>query len=181
MACSICGQPGHTRTTCDRRQAENFASTGLVVLALLGGLVAAVVALVEARPGLSLAGLAIALLLLLFWLRHRATLKAAEAERQRAEAEAEAEEEAARQARREGKLVDRFGADVAARVLRGEVWQGQTAEMLREALGEPAALDERVMKKKTRHVYKYGPQGGKRYALRVTLDDGVVVGWEGRE
>jgi hypothetical protein len=60
----------------------------------------------------------------------------------------------------------------------GRVWQGATEEMLVESLGRPVDVDERVMKSKTRHVFKYNQLGKNRYGLRVTLENGVVVGWE---
>jgi hypothetical protein len=80
-------------------------------------------------------------------------------------------------ARRE-QLTKRFGAEVGERILNGDIWQGATVEMLVEARGKPEEIDERVMAKKTKHVYKYGQLGKNRYRLRVTLENGVVVGWE---
>lgn len=81
--------------------------------------------------------------------------------------------------RRDG-LVARFGEEVTERILRQEVWIGATDEELRESIGAPDDVDERVMKRKTRHVYKYCETGKNRYALRVTLEEGVVTGWEGK-
>lgn len=75
-------------------------------------------------------------------------------------------------------LVARFGQHNADRIMRGQFWQGQTQEMLIEALGHPSDVDVRVMKTKTRSVYKYVWNGANRYGLRITLEDGVVVGWE---
>jgi len=83
----------------------------------------------------------------------------------------------ARRARWED-LTRRFGGENAARIIGGEIWQGQTSEMLIEAIGRPVDMDEKVMKTRTRHVLKWGHQGANRFALRVTLDDGIVVGWE---
>lgn len=161
-------------------------------------LLGALVTVAREHPALFWGGTALVLLLVVLWLYRRNTAKVAEAKRLAEEDAARQAEEAARQAQREADraareaedaarrarrkadLTTRFGAEVAERVLRGEVWQGQTAEMLVEACGQPADTDERVMKKATRHVYKYKPLGGRRYALRVTLEDGVVVGWEDR-
>lgn len=78
-------------------------------------------------------------------------------------------------------LTARFGAAVAERIMAGEVWQGQTEEQLQEALGAPAAVNERVLKTKTKHVWKYHAIAANRYALHVMLEDGVVVGWEDKE
>jgi hypothetical protein len=86
--------------------------------------------------------------------------------------------DSAKTAARRRKLVTRLGDDVAVLIMRGQFWQGQTAEMLIEARGRPHDIDERVLKKATRHVFKYKPTGRNRYALRITLEDGEVVGWD---
>lgn len=62
-------------------------------------------------------------------------------------------------------------------ILRGCIWQGQTSAQLRDALGPPEARSERVLKTKTKETWKYYRTGKNRYSLRITLDDGVVVGW----
>lgn len=75
-------------------------------------------------------------------------------------------------------LVSRFGPDAANAITAGRYWQGQTAEQLELSLGRPADVDEHVMPSKVKHVYKYRPMGFGRFGLRVTLENGVVVGWE---
>jgi len=57
-------------------------------------------------------------------------------------------------------------------------WQGQTAEQLRDSLGEPLDIDQKVLKTKTKEIWKYQQTGKNRYALKITLDDGVVVSWD---
>jgi hypothetical protein len=84
--------------------------------------------------------------------------------------------EAARLAR----LSQRFGPEAAARLVSGEYWLGANAEMLVEALGQPAEIRERILKTKTKHTYCYSPIGKKRFALRIQLDNGVIVGWQGK-
>ena len=96
---------------------------------------------------------------------HRAALAVAEL----------AEEEAKK---RSAALIERFGVEDAKRIVRREIWQGQTEVMLIESLGAPADMDETVMKTKSKRVYKYQPRGANRFGLRVTVEDGVVVGWE---
>jgi hypothetical protein len=82
-------------------------------------------------------------------------------------------------AQRRRQLLERYGdADIAERIMKAQLWRGQTAEQLREALGKPADVDQTVLKTKTKEVWKYQPTGKRRYAVKVTLDDGVVVGWE---
>jgi hypothetical protein len=85
--------------------------------------------------------------------------------------------EAAERARWDA-LAQRFGPEIAGRIWRKEIWQGQTEEMLVAALGAPVEIDEEVLKTKRKHVFKYGHQGANRFATRITLENGVVVGWK---
>jgi hypothetical protein len=75
-------------------------------------------------------------------------------------------------------LACRFGPDVARRIVAAQVWRGQTEEMLVEALGRPIDVDDKLMATRLRRVFKYLPLGGNRFAIRIILDNGVVVGWE---
>lgn len=115
--------------------------------------------------------------------QEEAQRQAAHEEGQRPQAEASANaagrgaaQAAADQARRED-LVTSFGPEVADRIVRREIWQGMSAEMLTKSRGTPSDIDEKVLKTGTQHIYKYTQSGASRYALRVTLDDGVVVDW----
>src|SRR5262245_9713381 len=60
-------------------------------------------------------------------------------------------------------LVARFGDENARRIVAGEIWQGQTGEMLIEARGRPVDTDEKVMKTKTKATFKYDQRGANRY------------------
>lgn len=76
-------------------------------------------------------------------------------------------------------LLDKYGnTDVVERVMNGSVWIGQTAEQLRDARGAPVDVDETVTKAMISQVWKYQRRGQNRYALRVFLDNDVVVGWK---
>ncbi len=57
-------------------------------------------------------------------------------------------------------------------------WQGQTEEQLRDSLGEPLDIDQKVLKTKTKEIWKYQQTGKNRYALKITLENGVVVAWD---
>ncbi|WCH29182.1 hypothetical protein [Aeromonas salmonicida] len=57
-------------------------------------------------------------------------------------------------------------------------WIGQTSEQLLDALGKPAAVDNKILKTKIKDVWKYNHRGANRYALRITVEDGFVVGWD---
>jgi hypothetical protein len=80
--------------------------------------------------------------------------------------------------RRRASLTTRFGPEIAEAIMVRRFWVGATAEMLVEAIGHPADIDEKVLKTKTKHVYKYYPRGARRFGLKVMLENGVVVGWD---
>lgn len=76
-------------------------------------------------------------------------------------------------------LFKKYGdAEVVARIIKKMFWQGQTQEQLRDSLGRPLDTDEKVLKTKTKEIWKYNRVGKNRYGLRITLENGVVVGWE---
>jgi hypothetical protein len=80
---------------------------------------------------------------------------------------------------RRAALLQKYGnPEVVEKIMSGSVWQGQSAEQLRDSLGEPLDIGERVLKKNTRHTWKYERTGVNRFALRITLENGVVVGWD---
>lgn len=45
-----------------------------------------------------------------------------------------------------------------------------------DSLGRPLDIDQKVLK--TKEVWKYNQTGKGRYALRITLENGEVVGWD---
>jgi membrane protein implicated in regulation of membrane protease activity len=85
---------------------------------------------------------------------------------------------AALEARR-SRLLQKYGdEDTVEKIMRGTIWLSQTAEQLRDSLGDPVDTDEKVMKTKRREVWKYHQISAKRFGLRVTVENGVVVGWD---
>ena len=76
-------------------------------------------------------------------------------------------------------LMDKYqDAHVVEKIMSGFIWQGQTSEQLRDSLGDPAAVDNKVLKTKTKEIWKYGYQGGNRFNLRVTVENDQVIGWD---
>lgn len=69
---------------------------------------------------------------------------------------------------------------VVKKIMSRVIWDGMSAEQLIDALGKPAAKDHKYLKTKTREVWKYYHQGSNRFGLRVTLDEGVVKGWDSK-
>lgn len=104
-----------------------------------------------------------------------------EEERRRVEAERQRvieEERRSEALRRRNDLIERFGADIAPRIMRKEIWIGATEDMIRESLGRPVDKDQKVLETKTKEIWKYHPAGVNRYRLRITFENGTVVGWD---
>jgi hypothetical protein len=76
-------------------------------------------------------------------------------------------------------LMRRFGdTEMVQVIMEGRIAQGMSAEMVIAAWGEPADMDERVMKTKTKREMKFDQTGKNRFSTRVYLENGEVVGWE---
>lgn len=69
-------------------------------------------------------------------------------------------------------------AVIVEKIMEHNVWLGQTAEQLRDALQSPIVIDNHQLKTKRREVWKYHRRGVNRYGLRITLDNDVVVSWD---
>jgi predicted nucleic acid-binding Zn-ribbon protein len=113
-------------------------------------------------------------------------LAAQEAENQRqltAHAEEERREaQEAEQQRRFAEYVEglkqRFGEQIAQLILAKTLWQGASGEVVREMFGEPADVATRVYKTKTTETWKFKPIDRRKYALHVTMENGICVGWK---
>ena len=68
--------------------------------------------------------------------------------------------------------------DTVQKIFAGYFWEGQPEEQLRDALGQPDAVDNKLLKTMTREIWKYHPSGVNRYRLRITVDNGRVAGWD---
>ena len=76
-------------------------------------------------------------------------------------------------------LLSRHGDEAMVEmIMQGRIDRGMTLAMVADAWGEPADLDETVLKTKTKHEMKYDQKGKNRFGTRVYFEDGVVVGWE---
>lgn len=85
---------------------------------------------------------------------------------------------AATQRRRQDLLAKYGDAELVNRIMEKTVWQFQTAEQLRDALGEPVTTDSKVTRVKRTERWMYGQTGANRFSLRITLENGVVTGWD---
>jgi sulfite reductase beta subunit-like hemoprotein len=76
-------------------------------------------------------------------------------------------------------LIARFGSEeVADDIMNRRFRTGWSEEMLRASLGEPDAVDEQRLKTKRKEVWKYGERRKNQFALRITIENGRVVGWD---
>lgn len=85
-----------------------------------------------------------------------------------------------REKERRIELLTKYLGDIEAvdNIMNQRVWEGQTAEQLVDSLGRPVEVDEKVLKTKTKEIWKYNQTGKGRFALRVTLENNEVTGWE---
>jgi hypothetical protein len=76
-------------------------------------------------------------------------------------------------------LCQKYGSpEIARAIMSRRFWQGQTAPQLADSLGYPLGVDRKILKEKSRETWKYDQRGKNRYGLRITLEDGIVVGWD---
>jgi hypothetical protein len=109
--------------------------------------------------------------------QHQQQLAFAEEQRQRAHAVAEQE----RRERRE-RLVAMFGQDGADHVFHRKLWIGAPEAAAIEAFGPPDEVEERALKTKTKRILKYRDAlHSARYSVKVTIENGAVVGWEDKD
>ena len=80
---------------------------------------------------------------------------------------------------RRKRLMEKYGDPMLVeRLMRREIWEGQTEEQLIDSRGGPSAIDQKILKTKTSNVWKYKRIGRGQYALRVFVENGLVVGWK---
>jgi len=86
-----------------------------------------------------------------------------------------------REARRAALLAKYDDPKLVEMIMRRMFWQGQTQEQLLDSLGRPADIDEKVLKTKTKEIWKYNQTGKNRFGLRITIENGLVVGWDQKD
>lgn len=67
---------------------------------------------------------------------------------------------------------------IVQKLVQCQYWVGQSSEQLRDSLGEPVAVDDKLLKTIKREVWKYNQNGKNRYRLRITVENDRVVGWD---
>ena len=79
--------------------------------------------------------------------------------------------------KRLGDLIAKYGdQEIAERILRGEVWVGQSDEQIIDVLGQPDEIGNRIESSRGgSEVWRYGRTSAKRFSLHITLKDGCVT------
>lgn len=80
--------------------------------------------------------------------------------------------------RREALLAKYGDPGIVEKILAQSIWTGQTQEQLRDSIGDPVDIDQKVLKSKVKETWKYNPRGRNRFGLRITVENNVVVGWD---
>ena len=70
-----------------------------------------------------------------------------------------------------------LGAELLNR-LATEDWMGLTGDQISAYLGEPTSKDTRVSESRTTEIWRYEHMGSNRDDTRITVEGGVVTGWE---
>lgn len=84
----------------------------------------------------------------------------------------------AKKARKKALLEKYDDLEIVEKIISKTIWQNETAEQVLDSLGEPPARDTKILKTKQKEIWKYDPTGRNRYAFRIILENGIVVGWE---
>jgi hypothetical protein len=81
--------------------------------------------------------------------------------------------------KRREKLFLKYGdKEIVEKIINRMFWQRQTPEQLVDSLGRPIDVDTKILKTKSKEIWKYEQTGKGRFALRITVEDGYVVGWD---
>ena len=67
--------------------------------------------------------------------------------------------------------------DDVRRILKKELWIGETLEQVVDSFGQPEDIEEKVSQTKTRRILKYGRDKKMRFRLVIVVENGLVVGW----
>jgi hypothetical protein len=82
------------------------------------------------------------------------------------------------------RLISLFGVEIAERIIKKEVWEGMTTDMLVESQGKWSDKSESFTngKVKVKYFFDYSKNrlGNAAYDFEVSTEDGIVVGWKDR-
>lgn len=81
--------------------------------------------------------------------------------------------------KRKDLLMKKYGnLKIVEMLIKRMFWQGQTTGQLIDSIGKPLNVDQKVMKTKVKEIWKYNSIGKNRYGLKITIENGEVIGWD---
>jgi hypothetical protein len=81
--------------------------------------------------------------------------------------------------RRRKFLMEKYGdAKVVEAILKRQIWQGMTRDQLCDSWGNPVEIGREIQKKAVKETFKYDRTGRNRFKKRVSIENGIVVGWK---
>jgi len=84
-------------------------------------------------------------------------------------------------AARRKRMMEKYGdPQIVDLIMAEKICQGMTREQLHDSWGKPDDIAERLLKTKKVETFKYTKLGRNRFANRVEVENGVVVGWQTR-
>lgn len=137
------------------RRITKARSAALVWLMIVGAIVGSIIKVAESIGAATLIVVTACILGLHFWSKRK------------------------RHADRLKHLMDKYqNEELVSKIMSGYFWEGQTSEQLMGSIGQPIEVDDKYLKTKHKQVWKYNRNGHNRYGLRITLENGIVVGWD---
>lgn len=80
--------------------------------------------------------------------------------------------------RRRTRLMKKYqDSELVDRIMNKSIWHGQTSDQLLEAMGTPVSIDRKVIRSRVQEAWKYRQIRKGIYAVRIFVEDDVVVGW----
>lgn len=86
---------------------------------------------------------------------------------------------AAAEKQKRERIYQKYGhTETAEKIINKVIWVGETSEQLEDSLGKPVDIDEQVLKTKRKEIWKYHPKETNRYGLKISVENGIVIGWD---
>jgi len=73
----------------------------------------------------------------------------------------------------EVRLAEKYGAEIAARVLEGKLWIGMTRDMALESRGKPQKMNRTLLIESTHERWEYGA------GVYLEFDNGILTSYRG--
>jgi hypothetical protein len=84
--------------------------------------------------------------------------------------------------KRDTEIIQKYGKEIAAKILKGKYWEGMTKAMLIESLGNPGTKKVDIFKDNEKLKFYYNKKrnqlGNWSFTLEISLENNKVVGWK---